>query len=199
MNLDGKPSLKAFKKAIDDEKLKCLVEAAIFVHSGPLSIKEMKQTIFVHYHVTNKRIVAQLNKLSEDYQNRGIELIKVASGYRFQAASLLNEDLSHLFKEKAPRYSGAMLETLSLVAYKQPITRGAIEDIRGVAVSSHIIKTLIERNWIKVVGHKEVPGRPALYATTNDFLDYFSLKSLNELPKPLEIEKTTISESTQGT
>jgi len=199
MNLDAKPSLKAFKKAIDDEKLKCLVEAAIFVHSGPLSIKEMKQTIFVHYHVTNKRIVAQLNKLSEDYQNRGIELIKVASGYRFQAASLLNEDLSHLFKEKAPRYSGAMLETLSLVAYKQPITRGAIEDIRGVAVSSHIIKTLIERNWIKVVGHKEVPGRPALYATTNDFLDYFSLKSLNELPKPLEIEKTTISESTQGT
>jgi len=184
---------KLLKRAIDDEKLKCLIEAGIFVHSGPLSIKEMKQTIFTHYHVTNKRIVAQLNKLTEDYQNRGIALIKVASGYRFQAASLLNEDLAHLFKEKAPRYSGAMLETLSLIAYKQPITRGAIEDIRGVAVSSHIIKTLIERNWIKVVGHKEVPGRPALYATTNDFLDYFSLKSLKELPKPLEIEKEVIA------
>ncbi|MFT5757392.1 MAG: segregation and condensation protein B [Alteromonadaceae bacterium] len=191
-NAEPKSGLKTYKKAIDDEKLKCLIEAAIFVHSGPLSIKEMKQTIFVNYHVTNKRIVAQLNTLDEEYKNRGIELVKVASGYRFQAASLLNEDLSHLFKEKAPRYSGAMLETLSLVAYKQPITRGAIEDIRGVAVSSHIIKTLIERNWIKIVGHKEVPGRPALYATTNDFLDYFSLKSLKDLPKPLEIEKKTI-------
>jgi segregation and condensation protein B len=199
MNIDTKLGLKAYKKAIDDEKLKCLIEAAIFVHSGPLSIKEMKQTIFLHYHLTNKRIVAQLNRLDEEYQNRGIELIKVASGYRFQAASLLNEDLTHLFKEKAPRYSGAMLETLSLVAYKQPITRGAIEDIRGVAVSSHIIKTLIERNWIKIVGHKEVPGRPALYATTNDFLDYFSLKSLKELPKPLEIEKATIADSIQST
>ena len=192
MSVDTNNRQKIFKKAIDDEKLKCLLEAAIFVHGRPLSIKEMKQTIFIHYHLTNKRIVAQLNKLTEDYQNRGIELIKVASGYRFQAASLLNEDLAHLFKEKAPRYSGAMLETLSLVAYKQPITRGAIEDIRGVAVSSHIIKTLIERNWIKVVGHKEVPGRPALYATTNDFLDYFSLKSLKDLPKPLEIEKEVI-------
>jgi len=185
----NKPKIKVYKQAIDDEKLKCLVEAAIFVNNGPLSIKEMKQTILMHYHITNKRIVGQLDKLGEEYQNRGIELVKVASGYRFQAASLLNEDLAHLFKEKAPRYSGALLETLSLIAYKQPITRGAIEDIRGVAVSSNIIKTLIERNWIKVVGHKEVPGRPALYATTNDFLDYFSLKSLKELPIALEVEK----------
>jgi segregation and condensation protein B len=118
-----------------------------------------------------------------EYQDRGIVLKRVGSGYRFQAISEFSDDLAVLFKEKTPRYSRALLETLSLIAYKQPITRGEIEDIRGVAVSSHIINTLLEREWVKSVGHKDVPGRPALYGTTHEFLDYFSLASLAELPE----------------
>ncbi len=111
----------------------------------------------------------------------------MASGYRFQTPSDLSEDLAHLYQEKAPKYSRAILETLALIAYKQPITRGEIEDIRGVAVSSQIIKTLTDRHWIKTVGHKEVPGRPVLYASTQEFLDYFSLTSLDQLPTLMPI------------
>jgi len=123
-----------------------------------------------------------LSELQLDYQARGIQLVEVASGFRFQSMDSLSPWLGKLWQENAPRYSRAMLETLSLVAYRQPITRGEIEDVRGVSVSSQIMKTLGERGWIKVIGHKEVPGRPSLYATTKTFLDYFGLKSLSELP-----------------
>ena len=170
-------------KTITESSLKQLIEAAIFVAEKPLSPQNIKQVLLADYKVTKKRIIRAIEVLQSDYQNRGIELVKVSSGYRFQTANQLSEDLAALFKEKAPRYSRALLETLSLIAYKQPITRGEIEQIRGVAVSSHIMKTLTERDWIKVVGQKEVPGKPAIYATTDGFLDYFSLESLTDLPE----------------
>jgi segregation and condensation protein B len=178
-------------KTITDGKLKSLIEATIFVANKPMSIQMLKQSILTDYNVTKKRIMSSIESLMTEYQDRGIVLKKVGSGYRFQAISEFSDDLSVLFKEKTPRYSRALLETLSLIAYKQPITRGEIENIRGVAVSSHIINTLLEREWVKSVGHKDVPGRPALYGTTHDFLDYFSLASLAELPE-LTVPNTEI-------
>ncbi len=170
-------------KTMTEQSLTQLIEAAIFVAETPLSIKDLQQVLLAEYKVSKKSIIACVESLQVEYLSRGIHLVKVASGYRFQTAAQLSEDLTVLFKERSPRYSRALLETLALIAYKQPITRGEIEEIRGVAVSSYIMKTLLERNWVKVVGHKEVPGRPAFYATTNDFLNYFSLSSLNELPE----------------
>ena len=167
---------------ITDIQLKQLVEAAIFVCDTTLSVERMRSTVLSDLDVSAKQLNKVLKELELDYADRGIRLIKVASGYRFQSDSGLGQLLSKLWQETVPKYSRAMLETLALIAYKQPITRGEIEDIRGVAVSSNIIRTLSERRWIKVVGHKEVPGRPSLFATTPTFLDYFSLKSLNELP-----------------
>ncbi|WP_077340651.1 SMC-Scp complex subunit ScpB [Pseudocolwellia agarivorans] len=181
-------------KQLNDEQLKCLIEAALFVSEKPMSVQLFKKTVLEQYNVSNKRIITQINELRAHYQNRGVELVKVATGYRFQAVAKFSNELANLFKERAPRYSRALLETLSLIAYKQPITRGAIEDIRGVAVSSAIMKTLLERDWIDIVGYKEVPGRPALYATTQVFLDYFSLETLSDLPKPLSIEKVPLTE-----
>jgi segregation and condensation protein B len=125
--------------------------------------------------------------LERDYQDRGIELAQVAGGYRVQVRKETAPWVARLWEEKPARYSRALLETLSLVAYRQPITRGEIEDIRGVAVSTNIVKTLTEREWIRIVGHRDVPGRPALYATTRKFLDYFGLRSLNDLPTLAEI------------
>jgi len=182
--------------SLNDEALKNLIEAAIFVSEKPMSVQLLKKTVLEQYNISNKRIITQINELRAHYQNRGIELVKVSSGYRFQAIAKFSHELANLFKERAPRYSRALLETLSLIAYKQPITRGAIEDIRGVAVSSAIIKTLLEREWIDTVGHKEVPGRPVLYATTAKFLDYFSLETLSDLPEPLSIEKVPLTEFT---
>jgi segregation and condensation protein B len=121
-----------------------------------------------------------------------VNLVKLASGYRFQAAANLGQWLTNLLYEKPAKYSRALLETLAIIAYKQPITRGEIENVRGVSVSSNIVRTLVERNWIKVVGHKEVPGRPSLYGTTNEFLDYFSLTSLSQLPELIEPESLDI-------
>jgi segregation and condensation protein B len=167
---------------ISDSQLKQLLEAAIFVNDSPLSIDKMRSTILSDLDVSSAQVNQVLKELEHDYAHRGINLIEVASGYRFQSSVDLGQLLSRLFQETAPKYSRAMLETLALIAYKQPITRGEIEEIRGVAVSSNIIRTLTERQWIKVVGHKEVPGRPSLLATTAIFLDYFALKSLAELP-----------------
>jgi len=167
---------------ISDEQLKQLVEAAIFVADKPLDMDTLQNTVLDGMKISKRRLQAMLKEIQLDYQPRGIQLVKVASGYRFQSVDSLSPWLSKLWQEQAPKYSRAMMETLSLIAYRQPVTRGDIEDIRGVAVSSNIIKTLMERNWIKVVGHKEVPGRPALYATTKAFLDYFSLESLEQLP-----------------
>ncbi|GAB3033333.1 SMC-Scp complex subunit ScpB [Bowmanella dokdonensis] len=167
---------------ISDEQLKQLVEAAIFVADEPLSPEKLQETVLLDLKVSQKRLKAVIDELQLDYRPRGVQLVKVASGYRFQSMDSLAPWLSKLWQEQAPRYSRALMETLALIAYRQPITRGEIEDVRGVSVSSNIIKTLTERGWIKVVGHKEVPGRPALYATTKGFLDYFSLEGLEDLP-----------------
>lgn len=169
-------------KKIKTAQLKQLVEAAIFVADAPVSIQQLKDTVLSDFTVAERTLKTVINELTLDYQPRGIQLVRVASGYRFQSVDALSPWLSKLWQETAPKYSRAMLETLALIAYRQPITRGEIEQVRGVAVSSSIMKTLTEREWVKVVGHKEVPGRPALYATTNTFLDYFSLSSLSELP-----------------
>lgn len=163
-------------------QLKQLVEAAIFIADEPLSQEQIQLTVLDGLAVSTTMLKETLVELKLEYQARGIQLAEVASGYRFQSMDSLSPWLSKLWQEQAPRYSRAMLETLSLIAYRQPITRGEIEDVRGVSVSSQIIKTLSERGWVKVIGHKEVPGRPSLYATTKIFLDYFSLKSLSDLP-----------------
>ncbi|WP_299078548.1 SMC-Scp complex subunit ScpB [uncultured Paraglaciecola sp.] len=167
---------------ISDVQLKQLVEGAIFVSEQPISTEQLQATVLDGLAVSKSRLKETLAELTLDYQARGVQLIEVASGYRFQSMDSLSPWLSKLWQEQAPRYSRAMLEIIALIAYRQPITRGEIEDVRGVSVSSHIIKTLSERDWIKVIGHKEVPGRPALYATTKTFLDYFSLKNLSDLP-----------------
>jgi segregation and condensation protein B len=167
---------------ISRAQLKQLVEAAIFVADQPLSQEQIQLTVLDGLAVSKTMLKDTLTELKLEYQARGIQLVEVASGYRFQSMDSLSPWLSKLWQEQAPRYSRAMLETLSLIAYRQPITRGEIEDVRGVSVSSQIMKTLSERGWIKIIGHKEVPGRPSLYATTKTFLDYFSLKSLSDLP-----------------
>ncbi|QTL34526.1 MULTISPECIES: SMC-Scp complex subunit ScpB [Pseudoalteromonas] len=171
------------KRRISDEQLVELVEAAIFVADKPLSRKQLKETVLQDINVSDARLRQALATLSEHYQTRGVKLVEVGTGYRFQACASLSPWLSNLWQEKAPKYSRATLETLALIAYRQPITRGEIEQVRGVTVSSNIIKSLLERQWIKVVGYKEVPGKPALYATTKQFLDYFSLNGLDMLPE----------------
>ncbi|KAF7787350.1 MULTISPECIES: SMC-Scp complex subunit ScpB [Pseudoalteromonas] len=171
------------KRRISDEQLVELVEAAIFVADKPLSRKQLKETVLQDIHVSDVRLRQALDTLSEHYQTRGVKLVEVGTGYRFQACASLSPWLSNLWQEKAPKYSRATLETLALIAYRQPITRGEIEQVRGVTVSSNIIKSLLERQWIKIVGYKEVPGKPALYATTKQFLDYFSLNGLDMLPE----------------
>ena len=169
-------------KKVKKTQLKQLIEAAIFVADSPVSAEKLQETVLSDFELSKKYLTQLLNEIEKDYANKGIHLVKVASGYRFQSDASLNPWVGRLWQEQVPRYSRALLETLSLVAYRQPITRGEIEQVRGVSVSSNIIKTLLERDWIKVVGHKEVPGRPSLYATTREFLDYFGLQTLSELP-----------------
>ncbi|MCU8036204.1 MULTISPECIES: SMC-Scp complex subunit ScpB [unclassified Shewanella] len=167
---------------INPTQLKQLIEASLFVLGKPLSAKMLKDTVLVDFTVSRDKIKAALDELQQDYQDRGVQLVKVAGGYRFQTLDVLSPFLQPLWQEKAPKYSRATLETLAVIAYRQPVTRGDIEQVRGVAISSHIIKSLSDRHWIKVVGHKEVPGRPALYATTLEFLAYFGLDTLADLP-----------------
>ncbi|MEQ3515570.1 SMC-Scp complex subunit ScpB [Pseudoalteromonas sp. BZB3] len=171
----------AFKR-LSDEQLVELVEAAIFVSEKPLSKRRLQETVLQDFNISAKRLTQAIDSLVEHYSTRGVQLVEVASGYRFQAGPSLSEPLSKLWPEKAVKYSRATIETLALIAYRQPITRGEIEQVRGVAVSSNIMKSLLEREWISVVGQKDVPGKPALYATTKQFLDYFSLSGLEQLP-----------------
>ena len=184
----------------DNKKTVQLVEAAFFVSEKPLSVKQLKTELLVNYQLSHQQIRDVINELVIKYKDAGINLVQVASGYRFETINTLSNDLAlfiaKLSKEKAPKYSRALLETLALIAYKQPITRGEIEDIRGVAVSSYIMKTLLERNWVKIVGNKEVPGRPSLYATTKVFLDYFSLTSLSQLPELLPMTDLGVMDKT---
>ena len=169
-------------KPINPIQLKQLIEASLFVLAKPLSVKAIKETVLADFSVSRTRIQETLDELQQDYQERGVQLVKIASGYRFQTQEILSPYLQPLWQEKSPKYSRATLETLAVIAYRQPVTRGDIEYIRGVAISSNIIKSLADRQWIKVVGHKEVPGKPALYATTPAFLDYFNLSKLADLP-----------------
>jgi segregation and condensation protein B len=167
---------------INPEQLKQLIEASLFVLAKPMTIKALKETVLSEFSVSRAKVQASIDALQLDYEGRGVQLVKVAGGYRFQTLVELSPYLQPLWQEKAPKYSRATIETLAVIAYRQPVTRGDIEFVRGVAISSHIIKSLNDRNWIKVVGHKEVPGRPALYATTIEFLSYFGLDSITELP-----------------
>ena len=173
---------------IDDLQLvKRILEGAIMASETPLSKKAIKELFDDLECPVDELINQALEALAADCEERGYELKQVASGYRFQVKQDLSKWIGKLWKDKTPRYSRALLETLSLIAYRQPITRGEIESIRGVAVSSQIVRTLLERDWIKAVGHRDVPGKPAIYATTKEFLDYFNLKSLDQLPPLAEI------------
>jgi segregation and condensation protein B len=172
---------------MDAELLKKIIEGALFAAGQPLNIEQLGFLFDEAERPDNATLRATLEVLMQEYAGRGIELREVASGFRFQVRQETGPWVSRLWEEKPTRYSRALLETLALIAYRQPITRSEIEEIRGVSVSSHIIKTLLERDWIRVAGHRDVPGRPALFATTRDFLDSFNLKSLAELPSLAEI------------
>lgn len=172
---------------MDEQKLKRIIEGALFAAGKTLSINQMLELFLEDECPERDQIKSVLDELEQQYADTALELKQVASGYRFQVREGLSEWVSRLWAERPSRYSRALLETLALVAYRQPITRGEIEDIRGVSVSSSIVKTLQEREWIKVVGHRDVPGKPAMYGTTRTFLDYFNLRSLDELPTLAEI------------
>ena len=175
--------------SIDQTKLKHILEAVLLVSGKPQSLAQLQALFEGDDDAPDKKAIKQaLSVLEADFSDRGIELKEVANGFRIQAKQELEPWVSRLFQEKAPRYSRALLETLALVAYRQPVTRSEIEDVRGVSVSSYIMKTLMEREWIKIVGHKEVPGRPAMFATTKEFLDYFNLQGLEQLPTLQELK-----------
>lgn len=164
-----------------------IVEAALLAANKPLSIQAIQQLFDDEERPSKAHIEEALSDIVSKTQDRGFELKEVASGWRFQVCQKLSPWVSRLWEERPQKYSRALLETLSLVAYRQPITRGDIESIRGVAVSSNIMRTLVDRGWVKVIGHRDVPGRPAMYATTREFLDYFNLHSLEDLPTLSEI------------
>ena len=173
---------------MNPQQLKNIIEAALLAADQPLSVDRLLNLFLDAEQPSRDEIRAALAELTQDYEGRGIEVKEVSSGFRIQVCSDVASWVSRLWEERPARYSRALLETLVLIAYKQPVTRGDIEDVRGVAVSSQIIKTLLEREWVRVLGHREVPGRPALYGTTKVFLDYFNLKSLEDLPTLSEIK-----------
>lgn len=172
---------------MDDARLKNIVEAALLAAGEPLSLERLQNLFEDRDGVDRRRLRRALSALDADYSDRGIELKEVASGFRFQARAELAPWVGRLWEEKPPRYSRALLETLALIAYRQPITRAEIEEVRGVSVSTQIMKTLQERGWVQVIGRREVPGRPAMYGTTRGFLDHFNLRSLEELPQMAEL------------
>lgn len=171
----------------DLEKIKQIIEGLLLTAGKPLSLDKIAE-IFTKEELPELDVLKNaLEEIEKSCKGRGFELKKVASGYRFQVRQELSDWIGRLWEEKPQRYSRALLETLAIIAYRQPITRGDIEKIRGVAVSSSIIRTLLERDWVRVVGHRDVPGRPAMYASTREFLDYFNLQNLNELPALTDI------------
>jgi segregation and condensation protein B len=171
-------------KSLDNiNEMKQVLEAALLTSPAPLSLDDMLKLFAGHMERTTLRML--LDELRTDWADRTLELVQVASGYRFQAKSEYSEFIARLNPERQPKYSRAVMETLAIIAYRQPVTRGDIEEIRGVAVNPNVIRQLQERDWIDVVGQREVPGRPSLYATTKHFLDDFNLRSLAELP-PIE-------------
>lgn len=167
--------------------LENIVEATLFVAGKPMTAAQLREVFEENERPDAAQIIDAIEVLKVRYESTGLELVQVASGYRFQVRQRLSDWIARLSEERPQRYSRALLETLALITYRQPITRGEIEEIRGVAVSSNIVKTLLERQWIRVVGHRDVPGRPSMYATTRQFLDYFNLKSLDQLPPLAEV------------
>ncbi|MEE9343244.1 MAG: SMC-Scp complex subunit ScpB [Gammaproteobacteria bacterium] len=166
---------------------KSILEATLLAAGKPMTVDALLQVFGDEDKPDRNEVRSLLDELETDYDGRGIELIRVASGFRIQVSQAMEPWVSRLTSEKPTKYSRALLETLALVAYRQPITRGEIEDVRGVSVSTSIIKTLQEREWVRIVGHRDVPGKPAMYGTTRQFLDYFSLQSLDELPTLMEL------------
>lgn len=174
---------------MNQEQLKNIIEAALMVSEKPVSVSQLL-AIFEEETDRPERsdVKTAIEQIMQDYDGRGIELKEVSSGYRVQVNGDYADWINHLFDDRPPRYSRALLETLAIIAYRQPVTRAEIEEIRGVSVSSNIIRTLQERSWIRVVGQRDIPGKPELLATTKEFLDYFNLKKLTELPSLSEIK-----------
>jgi segregation and condensation protein B len=174
---------------MNDQYVKNVIEAALLASGRPLTMDELVSVFDERDGSNAEEVRAAIAALTADYETRGLELLEVASGYRIQIRAAVAEPVSRLWQERPAKYSRALLETLALVAYRQPITRGEIEQIRGVAVNPNIIKTLLERAWIRVVGHRDVPGKPELLGTTREFLDYFSLKRLDDLPTLAQLKE----------
>ncbi|MBT8127919.1 MAG: SMC-Scp complex subunit ScpB [Gammaproteobacteria bacterium] len=174
---------------MEQQQLKNIIEAILMSAEKPLKVNQIEALFAGDVDIPSRNEIRQaLQELGEEYRQRGFELKEVATGFRIQVGQDYAQWVGRLWEDKPMRYTRALLETLALIAYRQPITRGEIEEIRGVSVSSNIIKTLQEREWIKVLGHKDVPGKPALYGTSKEFLDYFNLKSLDELPTLAELK-----------
>jgi segregation and condensation protein B len=167
---------------MDDTEIKYFIEAALLAAGRPMSVEQL-QNLFDGRSTPEKSQIRQaISSLLADYEGRGITISEVASGFRVQVKTSMADRLEKLWEERSPRYSRALFETLALIAYRQPMTRGEIEEIRGVSVSTNIVRSLLEREWVRVVGHRDVPGRPAMFGTTKLFLDYFGLKKLDDLP-----------------
>jgi segregation and condensation protein B len=173
---------------MSESYIRNVIEAALLAAGSPLPVAELMRLFDEGVRPSAQAIRAALESLASEYSGRGIELKETASGFRIQVRPELAGEISRLWPERAARYSRALLETLALIAYRQPVTRAEIEAVRGVAVNPNIIRTMIERNWVRVVGHRDVPGHPELLATTREFLDYFGLKSLDELPPLAELK-----------
>ena len=176
---------------MNSDFLRQILEAAIMVSDKPMDVSHLEKLFDEKEKPHRDEIRAALDEITTDCRDKGFELVKVSSGYRFQTKQSLSAWVSRVWEEKPKKFSRAMLETLVLIAYRQPTTRGDIESVRGVSVSSDIIRVLDERGWIRVVGHRDVPGKPELLATTKEFLDYFNLKSLDQLPSLAEIKDFT--------
>jgi len=175
--------MRQAKVDMESDKLKNLIEAVLLASDEPLSVNKIHKLLNSKIKVSKSEILSSIDDLKQDYENKNIEIIQVASGLRVQAKDEVRDYLKLMFSERTPRYSRALMETLSIIAYRQPVTRGDIEAIRGVSVSSSIMRTLNDRNWVRIIGYRDVPGKPAMFSTTPEFLDYFGLKKLEELPE----------------
>ncbi len=189
MEADSIESASTQAPTLEPALLGRIIEAALLAAQRPLSLAQLAELFADDKTVTNDAIVQAIEDLQARCAERGVELVEVASGYRFQVRAETQPWVSRLWIERQVKYTRATLETLALIAYRQPITRGEIEQVRGVAINSNLIKTLEERDWIRIVGHRDVPGKPALYGTTRNFLDYFGLKSLDQLPPLAELRE----------
>jgi segregation and condensation protein B len=199
-------TMQRTEKRMSDAYIKNVVEAALLAAARPVSVAELQQIFDEHSRPTTKEMRAILEALGADYEGRGVTIRETATGFRFQVRTEFAHEVSRLWPDRPRKYSRALLETIALIAYRQPITRAEIENVRGVAVNPEIVKTLMERNWVRVVGHRDVPGHPELLGTTTEFLDYFSLKSIEDLPPLADIKSLTdlnlqlpLPVSTEGT